>query len=96
MGNDSNTGLMEQAASSGVQQAGGNLAALAVSTVVNLVKKKYGETQIDLGAAFNRYLDNAYERYNHVKTLATGIQPRTIIGKDSIYVSINVQYGKKR
>lgn len=96
MGNDSNTGVMEQAVSSGVQQAGGNLAALAVSTVVNLVKKKYGETQIDLGAAFNRYLDNAYERYNHVKTLATGIQPRTIIGKDSIYVSINVQYGKKK
>ena len=92
MGNDSNTGLMEQAASSGVQQAGGNLAALAVNTVLNLVKKKYGETQIDLGAAFNRYLDNAYERYNHVKTLATGIQPRTIIGKDSIYVSIGVQY----
>ena len=95
MGNDSNTGLMEQAASSGVQQAGGNLAALAVSTVVNLVKKKYGETQIDLGAAFNRYLDNAYERYNHVKTLATGIQPREIIGEDSIYVSIGAQYKEK-
>lgn len=98
MSDNSNTGLMEQAVSSGVQQAGGNLATRAVNWVMNLGKKAFGRLWVDLGPAFSRYIDNAYERYNHVKTLATGEQPRVIIGedgifgKDSIYVSISAQY----
>lgn len=98
MSDNSNTGLMEQAVSSGVQQAGGNLATRAVNWVMKLGKKAFGRLWVDLGPAFSRYIDNAYERYNHVKTLATGEQPRVIIGedgifgKDSIYVSISAQY----
>lgn len=101
MSDNSNTGLMEQAVSSGVQQAGGNLATRAVNWVMKLGKKAFGRLWVDLGPAFSRYIDNAYERYNHVKTLATGEQPRVIIGedgifgKDSIYVSISAQYQKE-
>lgn len=101
MGNDSNTGLTEQAASSGAQQAGGNLATRAVNWVMKLGKKAFGRLWVNLGPAFSRYIDNAYERYNCVKTLATGEQPRVIMGedgifgKDSIYVSISAQYKKE-
>lgn len=91
--NDNGTvGLMEQGASSAVKQAGSNFAVLAVNKVEQLGKRVLGRLWVDLGPAFSRYLDNAYERYNCVKTLATGNQPRTIIGEDSIYVSIGARY----
>ena len=39
-------------------------------------------------------LRNARGRYNQVRTLATGPEPRTIIGQDSIYVKVGVAQWK--
>ena len=45
--------------------------------------------------AFVRYLRNAAGRYNQVKTMATGPDPRAILGQDSIYVKIGVARRKR-
>ncbi|MBE5881628.1 MAG: NACHT domain-containing protein [Lachnospiraceae bacterium] len=67
----------------------------ALNIIMDGMKSAYGEAQVYLGTAFSRYLDNATLRYNQVRTLATGQNPRNLIGKDNIYVSIGVQYGEK-
>lgn len=87
-----NTALLDAAAESGVKKATENVINRAVNAVADFVRKKYKEHQVDIGTAFERYLDNASERYNKIRTLATGTEPRSIIGDDSIYVKIGVQY----
>lgn len=67
----------------------------ALNGIVDSIEKKYGQAKVLFGQGFTRYLSNATKRYNSVKTIATGIEPRSIIGKDNIYVNIGVSYGKK-
>ena len=45
--------------------------------------------------AFIRYPRNATERYNQVKTMATGPDPRAILGPESIYIKIGVARRKR-
>ena len=87
-----NTALLDAAAESGVKKATENVINRAVNAAADFVQKKYKEYQVDIRTAFERYLDNASERYNQIRTLATGTEPRSIIGKDNIYVGIGVQY----
>lgn len=87
-----NTALLDTAAESGVKKATENFINRAVNAVADFVQKMYKEHQVDIGTAFERYLDNASCRYNQIRTLATGTEPRSIIGDDSIYVDIGVQY----
>ena len=68
----------------------------ALNALVDGVKSAYSGAQVLLGTAFNRYLHNATQRYNQVKTLATGTTPRPIIGQNNFYVSIGVGYDDKR
>ncbi len=69
---------------------GTNIADKALNSIVRFCKKEFGKASVNLGIDFDRYLKNAYERYNHVKTLATGTTSRNIIGEDSIYVNVGV------
>ncbi|MBD5114506.1 MAG: NACHT domain-containing protein, partial [Ruminococcaceae bacterium] len=87
-----NTALLDAAAESGVKKATENVINRAVNAAADFVQKKYKEHQVDIRTAFERYLDNASCRYNQIRTLATGTEPRSIIGDDSIYVDIGVQY----
>ena len=80
---------------SGAKKAAENAINRAVNSIVDFVKDRYGETQVLLGTVFRRYLNNATQRYNQVRTLATGPDPRTIIGQNSIYVDIGVLYHNK-
>lgn len=64
----------------------------AINTIVDFSKKKFGEAQVSLGTAFTLYLKNARQRYNQIKTIATGTQPRAIIGENPLYVQIGVSY----
>lgn len=66
-----------------------------VNSIRNLIKKIYGGLRIELGNAFQLYLQNAYLRYNNIRTLATGINPRPIIGAGNIYVAANVSANSK-
>lgn len=79
----------------GAKKAGEDVINRALNAVVDFAKKKYGESQVVLGSVFQRYLSNARERYNKVRTLATGTEPRSIIGQNSIYVNIGVLYHEK-
>ena len=88
--------LMDTAMESGVKKATENVVNRAVNAIVNFVKDRYGESQVKLGTVFQRYLVNASHRYNQIRTLATGPDPRKIIGEDSIYVEIGVNYKGKR
>ena len=56
------------------------------------MKNKYGEAQVKIGTVFDRYLHNATQRYNQIRTLTTGTMPRRIIGKDSLYVQIGLNH----
>mgnify|MGYP003318498572 CR=1 FL=1 len=69
---------------------GTTVADKALNSIVEFCKDKFDKMSVELGRDFDRYLKNAYERYNHVKTLATGTTPRNIIGEDSIYVNVGV------
>ena len=90
-----NASLFDLGATSGAQKVGEGFASRALNAIVDGVKTKYGEAQVLLGASFSRYLENASQRYNQVKTLATGPTSRSIIGQDNIYVKVGVRFGKK-
>lgn len=77
---------------SGSKKLGENIVNRGLNALVDFAKNKYGETQVLLGTVFERYLDNAWSRYNQVRTLATGLEPRSIIGQNSIYVNIGIDF----
>ena len=77
---------------SGFKKIGENIANRALNFVVDKVQQKYSEKKIELGTAFERYIENACNRLNKVKTLATGNDPRNIIGENELYVKIGVDY----
>lgn len=92
----SNPNMLNLGMQTGLQKASEFFVDRALNGLVDGVKKKYSEAQVLLGTAFSRYLQNATMRYNQVRTLATGTTPRTIIGEKNIYVSIGVEYEKKK
>lgn len=87
-----NTSLASIAMESGAQAAGGGFVDKALNGIVDFCKSRYGEGRVHLGNAFTRYLTNSTQRLNLVKTLATGSNPRHIIGENNIYVQIGVSY----
>lgn len=93
---DASTKLSSLGAQAGAQKAGEFFVDRALNALVDGVKSAYSGAQVLLGTAFNRYLHNATQRYNQVKTLATGSTPRPIIGQNNFYVSIGVGYDDKR
>ncbi len=80
---------------SGAKKFTENIADKAIDAIVDYAKDKYGKKQVELGNDFKRYLENAINRYNKVRTLATGPNPRTIIGDDNIYVDIGIKHKEK-
>lgn len=89
------TALMDATMESGAKKAGENIVNRGLNALVDFVVDKYGKAKVILGRVFQLYLENATERYNQVRTLATGQTPRKIIGPDNIYVKVGLQYGKK-
>ena len=79
-------------AESGVKKIGETVSNRALNFVIDSVKKGINKRKIEIGTAFDLYLSNAYKRYNHVKTLATGSEPRAVIGKDNIYVKVGLDH----
>ena len=79
-------------AESGVKKIGETVSNRALNFVIDSVKKGINKRKIEIGTAFDLYLTNAYKRYNHVKTLATGSEPRAVIGKDNIYVKVGLDH----
>lgn len=76
----------------GLQSAAKKAGESALNGIIKFIKDKYGKYQIQTGEAFERYLENAYERLNRVKTLATGFDPVPLIGEGGIYVNVGVSY----
>ncbi|MCH5324300.1 MAG: NACHT domain-containing protein [Eubacterium sp.] len=88
--------LMDTAMESGVKKGAENFANSGLNAIKDFVKKKYGQRQVKLGKVFELYLKNATKRYNQIRTLVTGSDPRRIIGKDNIYVEIGVSHNDER
>lgn len=90
------TALVETAADGAAKKSGeilGERAAnRALNAIIDCVKSKYGKAQVQIGLVFDRYLENATQRYNQIRTLATGTTPRSIIGEDNLYVQIGLNY----
>lgn len=86
------TAFGDTAMESGAKKVGESVANRALNSIADFVINKYGEAKVILGTAFQLYLKNATERYNQVRTLATGQAPRKIIGQDNIYVNVGLQY----
>ena len=89
------TALGDTVMESGAQKVGESTANRALNALADFVINKYGEAKVMLGTVFQLYLKNATERYNQVRTLATGQTPRKIIGQDNIYVNVGLQHGRK-
>lgn len=68
---------------SGAKKLGENIANRALDFVVEKAKKQFNQAKIIIGVTFIRYLNNAFNRINQVKTLATGNDPRNIIGDNN-------------
>ena len=88
--------LTDLGAQAGMKKAGELFSTRALNGILDGIKKVYSGAQVILGTAFTRYLQNATQRYNQVKTLATGSTPRPIIGPNNFYVSIGVGIDDKR
>lgn len=84
--------LISVASDNAAKKVGEKAADRALNAIIDFVKSRYGETKVRIGSVFDRYLENAMLRYNQVRTLATGTTTRSIIGDDSLYVSIGVKY----
>lgn len=80
---------------SGVKKVGEHAADRAINALVNFVGNKYQKAQVLTKSVYKKYLENAYKRYNQVKTLVTAHEPRTIIGRDSIYINVGISYQGK-
>lgn len=91
---ENNTALKDVALESGTKKASENVSNRVVNAIIDFVKEKYKEYQVDLGMVFEQYLNNASLRYNKIRTLATGNESRSIVGDNSIYVNIGVRYHK--
>lgn len=85
----------DSAFESGAKEFGENIVNRGLNALVDFVKSGFAKSQVILGTVFDRYFDNAYLRYNRVRTLATGLEPRTIIGSNSIYVNIGISFRGK-
>ena len=85
----------DTAMESGAKKVGESVANRALNSIVDFVINKYGEAKVMLGTVFQLYLKNATDRYNQVRTLATGQAPRKIIGQDNIYVNVGLQFEGK-
>ena len=84
--------LVGKVVDSGAQKFAEGMANHALSALVDFVRTKYGHVKVRLGTDFQRYLENATRRYNIVRTVATGQTPRAILGKDSLYVQLDLSY----
>ena len=84
--------LITPAAESAAKKVGEKAVDRGLNAIIDFVKSKFGETQVKIGVVFDRYLENATQRYNQIRTLATGTTPRNIIGEDSLYVNIGLNY----
>ena len=68
----------------------------ALNSILKFIGDKYGKASVATGSAFKLYLKNSELRYNKVKTLADMTEPRTLEGKNGIYVDVYVDYKGKR
>ena len=84
--------LAGTATESAAKKAGEKAVDRGLNAIIDFVKNKYGEAQVKIGTVFDRYLHNATQRYNQIRTLTTGTMPRRIIGKDSLYVQIGLNH----
>lgn len=89
---DSNSGtaLAEVMGETAAKRIGEKAVDRGLNAIADFVIKKFGERKVEIEKVFERYLENATLRYNQIRTLATGNTPRSIIGDDSLYVSIGV------
>ncbi len=67
-----------------------------IDNLFDFGEKIVDNTNILTKAAYKKYLTNAYKYYNSIKTIATGSQPRSIIGYDNIYIQPNLLYNGKK
>lgn len=88
--------LAQTATESGAKKTIGKVADSGLNAIFDFVKSRYGESQVKIGAVFDRYLDNANSRYNQIRTLTTGTTPRKIIGENSLYVRIGLNYNGQK
>lgn len=74
------TNYLDTAATAGLKKASEGLGNMLVDASTKFVGKKYEQYKVRTGAAFKKYLDNAYKRLNQMKTLATGLDIVPIVG----------------
>lgn len=80
----------------GVKTIVKNSSEKALNSALKFIGDKYGKASVATGSAFKLYLKNSELRYNKVKTLADMTEPRTLEGKNGIYVDVYVDYKGKR
>lgn len=63
-----------------------------VAALVYVITFVSGPISRGLGLCFWRYLKNLHNHYNHIKTAATGEEPRLMIGENALYYEISVSF----
>ncbi len=86
------TALLNSIVSAGAQEVGKNIGSRTIDAICSFIKKAYGRRMVDFKRVFAEYLGSAQRRYNEIKTIATGNQPREIMGADSIYVHTHLEF----
>lgn len=80
------------AADSAAKKAAEHFTDRVLNGLSDMLATQFEQARAHMKLTFQRYLENAYKRYNKVKTLATGNEPCPIVGAGNIYVTMDVQY----
>ena len=80
---------LAEGAASGVGEV---LSSKVLDYVLSQMKRKFGNKLLFSKEMYRRYLENAFQRYDTVKTLANSTTPRKMTGENSIYVNVSVRY----
>lgn len=78
-----------EGAASGVGEV---IASKALDYVLSQMKRKFGNKLLFSKEMYRRYLENAFQRYDTVKTLVNSTTPRKMTGDNNIYVNVSVKH----
>lgn len=89
---EKDTNYLSKGTISAIEAASENIILRIINKGIEFVDAQNKQLSIQTGEAFKTYLDKAYRRLNQMRTLATGYDTVSIVGKDSIYVDSTVRY----
>lgn len=79
------TALITPATESAAKKVGEKAVDRGLNAIIDFVKSKFGETQVKIGVVFDRYLENATQRYNQMTPFIVPTTTKTKVVTNVIF-----------